>query len=97
MYRADSQKHQAPYDHLVQFTGCSSAQDTLECLRAAPYDTLKAAVDTTPSFLSPNGVDFTWGISIDGEFVQKSLKQYIEEGCYARIPILGGQVDDEGT
>ena len=97
MYRTDSQKHQAPYDHLVQYTGCSSAPDTLECLRAAPYATLKDAINTTPSFLSPNGLDITWGASIDGQLIQKSFKQYIDEGCYARVPILGGQVDDEGT
>ena len=97
MYRTDSQKHQAPYDHLVQYAGCSSAPDTLECLRAAPYDTLKDAINTTPSFLSPNGLDITWGISIDGQLIQKSFKQYINEGRYAKIPIVGGQVDDEGT
>ena len=82
---------------MVQLTGCTSATDTLECLRAAPYATLKDAVDTAPSFLSPNGVDYTWGVSIDGDLVRKTLRQYIREGCYARVPTLGGQVDDEGT
>jgi acetylcholinesterase len=81
----------------VQFTGCTSAPDTLECLRAAPYATLRDAVDTTPSFVSPNGVDHTWIITIDGDLIKKSLRQYIREGRYARVPILGGQVDDEGT
>jgi len=85
------------YDHLVQFTGCASAPNTLECLRSAPYATLMDAVNTTPAFLSPNGLDLTWGISIDGDLIKKSLKQYIREGCYARIPMIGGQVDDEGT
>ena len=81
----------------MEFTGCTSSPDTLECLRAAPYATLKDAVDTTPSPVSPNGVDYTWGISIDGDLIKKSLRQYIREGSYARVPILGGQVDDEGT
>ena len=81
----------------MQFTGCASAPDTLECLRAAPYATLKDAVDSTPSFLSTNGLNFTWGITIDGDLVKKSLRQYIHEGSYARVPILGGQTDDEGT
>ncbi|KAF9789744.1 sterol esterase [Thelephora terrestris] len=96
-YKADSQNYQATYDQLVQFTGCASAPDTLECLRAAPYATLADAVNTTPSFLSLNGLDLTWDISIDGELIQKTVKQYVNEGCYARVPILGGQVDDEGT
>ncbi|KAF9789755.1 Alpha/Beta hydrolase protein, partial [Thelephora terrestris] len=93
----DSQNYQATYDQLVQFTGCASAPDTLECLRAAPYATLADAVNTTPSFLSLNGLDLTWAISIDGELIEKAVKQYINEGCYAMLPILGSQVDDEGT
>jgi acetylcholinesterase len=82
---------------LVQFTGCDSAPDTLECLRAVPYATLADVVNNTPSFFSPNGLDLTWAPSIDGEFLQKSLNDYFNAGSYARIPILGGQVDDEGT
>jgi len=81
----------------VQLTGCASAPDTLECLRVVPYATLADAVSTTPSVFSPNGLDLTWDVSIDGELVKKSSMQYINEGCYARIPVLGGQVDDEGT
>ena len=97
IYKTDSEKHQAVYDHLVQFTGCSSAPNTLECLRAAPYGSLQDAVNTTPPFLSPNGLDITWSISVDGELVKKTLNQYVSEGCYARVPTLGSVVDDEGT
>ena len=82
---------------MVQDTGCSSAPDTLECLRAVPYETLQDAINKTPPFLSPNGLDLTWSFSVDGELIQKTLKEYINDDCYARIPILGGQVDDEGT
>ena len=97
LYGTDSQKNQATYDHLVQFTGCTSAPDTLECLRAAPYATLKDAINTTPAMFSPDGLDLTWSMTIDGGLIKKSLKQYINEGCYAKVPVLGGQVDDEGT
>ena len=81
----------------MQFTGCTSAPDTLECLRGAPYATLADAVNTTPLVFSVGGVDLTWSISIDGDLVKKSLRQYISEGSYARVPIIGGEVDDEGT
>jgi acetylcholinesterase len=80
----------------VQFTGCTLAPDTLECLRAAPHATLRDAIDTTPSFVSPNGADYTWGITIDRDLIEKSLRQHIREGRYARVPIIGDQVDDEG-
>jgi carboxylesterase type B len=33
------------YDAIVEQTGCSTASDTLECLRTVPYATLKAAQD----------------------------------------------------
>jgi acetylcholinesterase len=81
----------------VQFTGCTSAPDILKCLRVAPYATLREAIDTTPSLVSPNGVDYTWSITIVGDLIEKSPRQYIRGGRCARVPILGGQVDDEGT
>jgi len=81
----------------VELTGCTSALDTLECLRAAPYATLKDAVDSTPVTFSPNGLDIAWSISVDGDLIKKSLRQYVREGCYARVPIIGNIVDDEGT
>ena len=81
----------------MEFTGCTSAPDTLECLRAVPYATLKDAVDTTPVPFSPNGLDLAWSISVDGGLVKKSLRQYVREGCYARVPIVGNLVDDEAT
>ena len=81
----------------MESTECTSAPDTLECLRAAPYATLKDAIDRTPGVISSNGLDFTWSISVDGDLIKKPLRQYIREGHYARVPILGGEVDDEGT
>ena len=81
----------------MQSTGCTSVPDTLECLRAAPYAALKDAVDTTPATFSTNGLDITWSISVDGDLVKKSLRQYVREGCYARVPLIGNVDDDEGT
>ncbi len=39
------------YDALVKDTGCSDAADTLQCLRMAPYATLKNAIDNSPGLL----------------------------------------------
>jgi hypothetical protein len=39
-----AQKH---YDDLVLRTSCLHAEDTLDCLRHTPYETLKAATDTS--------------------------------------------------
>ena len=40
------------YDTLVAETGCSGVNDTLQCLREAPYDTLLNAVMQSPPVLS---------------------------------------------
>jgi len=40
------------YDDIVELTGCSGSSDTLACLRAAPYDKLRVAMDSTPSIFS---------------------------------------------
>ncbi len=36
------------YDDLLNKTECAGAPDTLACLRTVPYESLKAAVDTSP-------------------------------------------------
>lgn len=41
------------YDALVSQTGCQGSSDTLQCLRQAPFATLKKAVDNSPSIFSP--------------------------------------------
>jgi hypothetical protein len=40
------------YDEIVANTGCSSASDTLACLRTVPFAKLKAAVDLTPGIFA---------------------------------------------
>jgi len=40
------------YDSLVKDTGCTGAQDTLQCLREVPYLKLKAAINNTPSIFA---------------------------------------------
>jgi len=55
------------------------------------------AINTTPALFSPNGMDITWSISVDGDLMKKSLRQYISAGSYAKVPIIGGGTDDEGT
>ncbi|KAI9442990.1 alpha beta-hydrolase [Lactarius indigo] len=40
------------YDFLVARTNCTGSPDTLACLRAAPYEALQAAMDSTPSLFS---------------------------------------------
>ena len=41
----DSSLGQQDYDNFVLESGCAGAEDTLECLRQAPFSVLKAAMD----------------------------------------------------
>lgn len=40
------------YDALVADTGCSSASDTLACLRTIPFSVLKAAINKSPGIFA---------------------------------------------
>ena len=48
----DATLGQQDYDNLVQAAGCAGAEDTLECLRQAPFQVLKEAVDQSPTVRS---------------------------------------------
>ena len=48
----DVTQGQEDYNDLVRATGCTGAEDTLECLRQLPYSTLMEALSKAPTFLS---------------------------------------------
>lgn len=52
---ADFSVTQPTFDFIVSETGCSDAADQLECLREVPADSIAAAMDQTPSFLTVSG------------------------------------------
>lgn len=97
MQTTNSERNQHYYDYLVQGTNCTAAKSTLDCLRKVPIDALLKAIDTTPAMFSPQGLLFTWGQSVDDDLFKKTPKQLIREGRYAKVPILAGSNDDEGT
>ena len=43
----DMELGQQDYDNLVQATGCAGTEDTLECLRQAPFSALKEVMDSS--------------------------------------------------
>ncbi|KAH9170117.1 carotenoid ester lipase precursor [Lactarius sanguifluus] len=71
--------------------------DTLACLRAAPYEELKAAMDDTPSILSFQSVALAWQPRADGVFLTDHPQKLVQQGKVARIPFVAGECDDEGT
>ncbi len=94
------------YDFIVQQVGCSTAADTLECLRTAQYDELMAAFNALPSLTSYqvcNLTQFTPAIidpfqsivvvfapRTDGVFLIDNPQQLVERQQVARIPFVTG-------
>ncbi|KAF8558698.1 alpha/beta-hydrolase [Imleria badia] len=91
------QAAQDNYDFLVEQVDCTSASDTLSCLRQAPYQTIINAVLQTTPLLSYQALNTSWRPLVDGVFLKQSIRQSLSEGKYARVPAILGDVDDEGT
>ncbi|KAJ7265540.1 Alpha/Beta hydrolase protein [Mycena rebaudengoi] len=92
--QADGQKY---YDQLVATTNCTAARNTLDCLRGVPYEALLASVNQTPDLFSYLGMSLLWSPSIDGDIVVRNPIESVSRGAYAKIPLLAGDDDDEGT
>ena len=85
------------YDGLVELTGCSSSSDTLECLRSVSSDEILAAVEQLPNFSSFSGLSIPWSPRIDGLLLPEEPVPLLNQGLYAKVPILIGDCDDERT
>ncbi|KAF2401580.1 putative extracellular lipase [Trichodelitschia bisporula] len=92
-------KPQAVYDSVLRAAGCAKAVDGLECLRGLSYGAFVNAVDSVPAVFSYRSVDLAYlprPDPADG-FYNVSPEVAIVEGRYARVPIIVGDQQDEGT
>ncbi|KAK7688643.1 hypothetical protein QCA50_008181 [Cerrena zonata] len=85
------------YDAIVAETGCSSASDTLQCLREVPFDTLMDAVNDSPGIFAYQSLALSWLPRADGTFLTAPPQQLMLQGSVANIPFVTGDCDDEGT
>ncbi|KAJ7167897.1 sterol esterase [Mycena filopes] len=88
---------QATYDALVAATNCTLAADTLECLRRVPFEALMAAVNETPDIFSYKSLELVWRPYVDGDVLQRQPLTSVAKGLFAKVPIMAGNCDDEGT
>lgn len=93
----DHPKYQTSYDLVVEYTGCSGQNRTLDCLRKVPYDQYMSAINRLPSLFSDHGLNLTFGISVDGDLLNQTLKAAFRSGEYKDVPLMIGSTDDEGT
>ncbi|KAL4263269.1 Carboxylic ester hydrolase [Pleurotus pulmonarius] len=85
------------YDVIVAETGCSTAPDTLACLRSLPYSVLKTASDNSPVFLDHQALALAWLPRADGTFLTDHPQKLVQAGKVANVPFVTGDCDDEGT
>ncbi|KAJ6469752.1 Alpha/Beta hydrolase protein [Mycena vitilis] len=88
---------QPQYDHLVVATNCTDATDSLDCLRHAPFDTLMLAINQTPNIFSYSSLGNVWKPRVDGDFLKQDPFIALSRGLHAKVPIIAGDCDDEGT
>lgn len=83
---------QPSYDKIVNATNCSSAANTLNCLRHVPIDIL------SPIFNSSVTSGATFSAQQDGDmYLAKSGTGMVQNGSFVKVPILHGRNHDEGT
>ncbi|KAH9060191.1 carotenoid ester lipase precursor [Lactarius vividus] len=87
------------YDFLLERTGCTGSSDTLACLRVAPYEELKAAMNSTPSVLSyqsfvvvnepsiPQSAALVWQPRVDGIFLADNPLELSRQGKVAKTNV----------
>ncbi|KAF1353940.1 Alpha/Beta hydrolase protein [Delphinella strobiligena] len=93
------QKAQDIYDAVVTSAGCSSASDTLACLRTVTYETLLEACNSVPGIFSYSGLNLAYLPRPDpsSNFFSVSPELALDAGDYAKVPVIIGDQEDEGT
>ncbi|KAJ7340004.1 carotenoid ester lipase precursor [Mycena albidolilacea] len=88
---------QIQYDGLVEANNCTTAPNTLDCLRSVPFDDFMATVNKTADLFSYQSLSLLWRPRLDGDVIVRNPPESVAQGQFARIPILSGDCDDEGT
>ncbi|OBR12533.1 Carboxylic ester hydrolase [Colletotrichum higginsianum IMI 349063] len=90
-------RQQATFDSLVSYVGCNDAADVIACLRDAAYDDVYTHMQTVPYFLGYNSLASSWTIRPDGDVFTDSPDKLVASGAIADVPLLWGDMRDEGT
>lgn len=80
------------YNAITRAANCSSAADTLSCLRAVPSRTLYSIFASNVTASIP-----PLGMEVDGDFIQGNAREALLSGHFVKVPVLQGQNHDEGT
>lgn len=90
----DAAVWQPYFDALVEKTGCTKADNHLDCLRELPAQTLNDVFNnTTPLNVTAPGLSAV----LDGDFITAQASELLKAGKFAHVPLLLGNNFDEGT
>ncbi|KAI0048254.1 carotenoid ester lipase precursor [Auriscalpium vulgare] len=86
------------YDALVANVSCPAAKDTLQCLREAPIDRLRTAINASPNIFAFQSLNLAWQPRVDGDFLKDDPQTLVLQKSVANVPLVSaGDCDDEGT
>lgn len=88
---ATPESWQPYYDNITYAANCSTANDTLACLRQVPVAVLSSVLNSSVT------AEATWTAQIDGDFIIQSGTTSILNGQFVKVPFLIGRNHDEGT
>ncbi|KAJ5691704.1 hypothetical protein N7488_012439 [Penicillium malachiteum] len=80
------------YNNITDAVNCSSATDTLACLRTVPIEELIPVLNSSVTSSVPRR-----GPQVDGEWLLNGTVQMLVDGQIVKVPILHGRNHDEGT
>ncbi|KZV76829.1 carotenoid ester lipase precursor [Peniophora sp. CONT] len=79
------------WDAYLNSTGCTDGADVFDCLRTLSTADIQSAMNKAPS------ATLDWVPREDGTFLTSQPATSVASGSVANIPIVSGNVDDEGT
>ena len=94
---ANASEWQVVYDNITEAVGCSTAADTLACLRTISTDLLNSVINSSATAGAGFFEPLQYGFVIDGDFFQKPASLQLQEGEFVRVPVIIGTNRDEGT
>ena len=91
-WAASGPQYQSAYDAVVNYTNCSNAADTLQCLRGVPESDMVYALNITNGVTAP----VVYLPVIDGDLVQGWPSDQVAAKNYVKVPSVVLETDDEG-
>lgn len=85
------------FDKYADDVGCGNSTDKIRCIRQVPYEVAYAAVQAQPNFFSYNSTIVPWYPRADGKFLKDSPHKLMRKTGIADVPMIIGDMKDEGT